>query len=170
MIMPQLVDASTGIVRFSNFSALADELISCGFGYLRKMEYGPSGGVQVFYGKNLGQCSLLVRIKTLGEKDGRPRANTPHMSVAVTDAGGELWMNERAKLTATGKMETKAMMTAQSGFDASKPDFQGNPQYFVTILGGRYEGAGPDSWANRVHFSFPPGTDFSAVASLPEHG
>jgi hypothetical protein len=49
-------------------------------------------------------------------------------------------------------LAAKAMTTAEN----FKPtDFQNNPQRFVVIMGGKYDGAGPDAWAQRTHFPFP---------------
>lgn len=171
-IMPLLVDPTTGIVRFDSFRRLHDQLISLSFRYLRKERYGPQNGLQIFYALDLPESALLARIKTMGESEGKPRAGVPHMSVAVTDGAGELWMNERAKLTRTGKLETKSMALPKSdtnprGFDPSTKDFQGNDHRFITILGGQYEGPGQQAWADRVHFSFPANTDFSAAPQLP---
>jgi hypothetical protein len=171
LIMPRLVDRSTGLVRFSSFAALDKELRSLGFSFLRKLEYGPPGGFQIFYSKDLNQSAFLVRIKTKGEVKGRPRAETPHMSVAITDEAGELWQNERGKITASGKIEAKTMLWPKTdanprGFEAGSKDFQNNPHRFAVILGGAYDGAGPDAWADRVHFAFPTGTDFGTAEAL----
>jgi hypothetical protein len=171
-IMPILVDSKNGMVRFNSFAKLHKQLIALAFRYLRKEKYGPEGGWQVFYLLDLPESGLLVRIKTMGEPAGRPRAGVAHLSVAVTDGAGELWMDERAKLTKSGKLETKAMAFPKSdqnprGFDGSVKDFQGNDHSFVTILGGKYEGAGQQAWADRVHFSFPENADFSTVAQMP---
>jgi hypothetical protein len=171
-IMPILVDPQTGIVRFSSFRQLHQQLTSLAFRYLRKEPYGAPGGFQLFYALDLPESALLARIKTMGESAGRPRAGVPHMSVAVTDGAGELWANERAKLTRSGKLETKLMTWPKSdenprGFDPSVKDFQGNDHRFVTILGGKYDGPGQQEWADRVHFSFPENADFSFAAQMP---
>jgi hypothetical protein len=171
-IMPILIDSKSGLVKFNSLATLHQQLIALGFRYARKEEYGPKGGLQLFYMLDMPESALLVRIKTKGEDAGRPRAGVPHLSVAVTDGAGNLWMNERAKLTKTGKLETKVMTFGKSevnpkGFDPSAKDFQGNDHYFVTILGGRYDGAGQQAWADRVHFAFPGDTDFSSASRMP---
>jgi hypothetical protein len=171
-IMPILVDSRTGLVRFNSLAKLHQQLIELGFRYLRKQQYGPKGGWQLFYSLSLPESALLARIKTMGELPGRMRAGVPHMSVAVTDGAGELWMHERAKLTKTGKLETKVMSFPKSedhpgGFDPSSKDFQDNDHYFVTILGGKYDGAGQQAWADRVHFLFPRNTEFLIADQMP---
>jgi hypothetical protein len=171
-IMPILVDSTSAMVRFDSLAKLHEQLLGLAFAYQRKEEYGPKGGFQLFYWLNMPESALLVRIKTMGETAGKPRAGVPHLSVAVTDGGGDLWMNERAKLTNTGKLEAKSMVYPKSderpgGFDASKNDFQDNQHYFVVVMGGKYDGPGQQQWADRVHFPFPPGTDFSMASRLP---
>ena len=169
-IMPILIDSKSGLVKFNSLARLHQQLIALGFRYARKEEYGQGWLATVLRAGHAGVCSPCTH-QDQGRGGGPSAGGCTHLSVAVTDGAGDLWMNERAKLTKSGKLETKVMTFGKSevhpkGFDPSAKDFQGNDHYFVTILGGRYDGTGQQAWADRVHFAFPGDTDFSS-ASLP---
>ena len=157
-LMNLIVDADTRLVRFASLLALHDSLNRHGFRLIQKQSYGPAGGYQIFYASG----RLLVRIKTRGDEKG-PRANQPHLSVSLYDGRALDWQNDQAKINARGRVEPKAMTTAER---FQPIDFQGNPQRFVLILGGQYDGAGADPWANRTHFQFPPAFDFNGADQL----
>jgi hypothetical protein len=157
-LMTLLIDPDTQLVRFSSLFALHGSLNRHGFRLIQNQEFGPSGGRQLFYASH----RLLVRIKTQGDSKG-PRANQPHLSVSLYDGVAPDWQNDQAKFNAQGRPEPKAMVSA----DRFQPvDFQGNPQRFVVIMGGQYDGAGADAWANRTHFQFPSGFQFGGAETL----
>jgi hypothetical protein len=157
-LMSLMIDPNTRLVRFSSLLALHDSLNRHGFRVIQKQHYGPAGGYQMFYASG----RLLVRIKTRGDEKG-PRANQPHLSVSLYDGKALDWQNDQAKFNARGRVEPKAMTTP----DRFQPiDFQGNPQRFILILGGKYDGAGPDPWANRTHFQFPASFNFGGVEQI----
>lgn len=140
-------------------------LTALGFTLILNQEYGPPGGRQLFYRNRL----LVVRAKTKGDERGF-RANQPHMSVGLTVGGNKAdgsprldWQDDRAKISGQGKIATKALITA----DRFQPiDFQGNPQRFIMIQGGKDTGPGPDAWAQRTHFPFPAGFDATGAERL----
>lgn len=149
--MNQLVDEQSGLVRFSDLLGLDGALRDLGFQLVQREAYGPPGGAQLFYRSG----RIVVRVKTKGDEKGY-RANQPHLSVSLNDGQGLDWQNDQAKFNAAGKIEPKVMTPA----DKFRPgnDFQGNPRRFELILGGKYDGPGPDVWAGRTHFQFPPGS------------
>lgn len=157
-LMSLLIDGSTRLVRFSSLVAVHASLNRHGFRLIQKQCFGPVGGYQLFYASG----RLLVRIKTRGDERG-PRANQPHLSVSLYDGKALDWQNDQAKFNALGRVEPKAMTTP----DRFQPvDFQGNPQRFMLILGGQYDGEGADAWANRTHFQFPACYNFGGVEQL----
>ena len=159
VVMNQLVDARSGLVRFSDLLSLDRGLRGLGFELEQKHVYGPPGGWQLFYRNS----RIVVRIKTKGDEKGY-RADQPHLSVSLNDGKGLDWQNDQAKFNAAGQIEPKVMATA----DRFKPgaDFQGNPRRFEMILGGRYDGPGPDVWAGRTHFPFPAGCTLVGAEGL----
>jgi hypothetical protein len=158
-LMSLLVNADSRLVRFESLKALNESLNRHGFQVIQKQCYGPPGGYQIFYASG----RLLVRIKTRGDEKG-PRANQPHLSVSLYDGKALDWQNDQAKFNAHGRVEPKAMTTAER---FQPIDFQGNPQRFMLILGGQYDGAGADPWANRTHFQFPRSFNFDGAEQLP---
>ena len=106
---------------------------------------------------------VVVRLKTKGDARGF-RANQPHLSAGMTDGKGTQWQNDVAKFGACGAVEAKAMTTPEN---FQPIDFQGNPQRFVVITGGKYDGAGQQAWADRTHFPCPPGFSDAGVHELP---
>ena len=157
-LMSLLIDANTHTVRFSSLLALHASLNRHGFRLIQKQCYGPPGGYQLFYAGG----RLLVRIKTQGDERG-PRANQPHLSVSLYDGRALDWQNDQAKFNARGRVEPKAMTTPDR---FQEIDFQGNPQRFMLILGGKYDGPGADAWANRTHFQFPASFNFGGVEQI----
>ena len=146
-LMTTIIHSDLRVVKFNSLGLLEMKLQSLGFSKIADQSYGPPGGRQLFY----KQGRVVVRIKTKGDEKGF-RANQPHLSAALTDGNGLDWFNELAKFNYRGELAAKAMTTAEN----FKPtDFQNNPQRFVVILGGKYDGAGPDAWAQRTHFPFP---------------
>jgi hypothetical protein len=157
-LMALLIDADTHLVRFPSLIALHASLNRHGFHLIQKQAYGPAGGYQLFYARG----RLLVRLKTRGDENG-PRANQPHLSVSLYDGKALDWQNDQAKFNARGGVEPKAMTTPDR---FNEIDFQGNPQRFMLILGGKYDGPGADAWANRTHFQFPTSCNFGGVEDL----
>ena len=157
-LMQVLIDEHSKRVRFRSLLDLNAALNKLGYRVIQKQQYGPAGGWQLFYALE----RLLVRIKTKGDEKG-PRANQPHLSVSLYDGKALDWQNDQAKINAKGKIEPKAMTTADR---FQEIDFQGNPQRFVVIMGGKYDGPGADAWANRTHFQFPSSFNFGGVDEL----
>jgi len=160
VVMNRLVDAGSGIVRYSDLlsldAVLRDEL---GFRLEQKEAFGPPGGWQLFYRNG----RIVVRVKTKGDAKGY-RADQPHLSVSLNDGNGLDWQNDQAKFSAAGKIAPKVMTPAEKFQPGT--DFQGNPRRFELILGGRYSGPGPDVWAGRTHFPFPPGSTLVGAEDL----
>jgi hypothetical protein len=147
-VMPKLVNPQTKLVKVKNILELDQILRQEGFQLTAVQEFGPPGGKQLFYQRG----NLCVRIKTMGDRGG-PRANTPHISMGVNDGLGTAWYNDLAKVGADGRLTFKAQTTAE-GF---KPiDHDGNPQRFISILGGKTKGNPTeinDSWGQNCHFN-----------------
>jgi len=146
-LMAALIDPTSRIVQTGSLKQLEALLSHYGFQKASDVAYGPPGGRQLFY----KQGRIVVRVKTKGDEAGF-RANQPHLSVALTDGAGFDWFNDLAKFNHQGMIAAKSMGRAE----AFRPiDHQGNPQRFVVLLGGQYDGPGADAWAQRTHFSFP---------------
>ena len=71
-LMLQLVNAASGTVKIPNLAALEKLLSGLGFHKVSAVEYGPTGGQQLFYQNG----RVVVRLKTKGDKAGF-RANQP---------------------------------------------------------------------------------------------
>ncbi len=163
-LMPQLVDQVNGLARSRSMIAFHRLMTRLGFRLVKNEVYGPPGGHQLFY--RLGDLDdsfgIIARAKSRGDARGF-REGQPHFSIAVFQGAGMDWQDERAKFNRQGQLAAKSMTTT----DRFNPiDFQSNPQRFVVIMGGRYDGPGADAWAGRTHFPFPDGFDDAGAADL----
>ncbi len=84
-------------------------------------------------------AAWLCGFKTKGDKAGF-RANQPHLSVSLVDGTGLNWCNELAKFNAEGELAAKSMTTPER---FNPIDHDGQPQKFVVIMGGLYDGQAP---------------------------
>lgn len=129
-----------------------------GLNVVRNDSYGPPGGRQLFYRSG----GVVVRIKTLGDEKGY-RANQPHLSIGLVDEAGLDWQHERGKFTASGRLTAKSIVTPES---FQVVDHDGNPQRFIVIQGGEYDGPSPDTWAQSTHFPLPEGFDATGAEQI----
>lgn len=157
-----VIDPITKTVAFSSLALLDRMLRRLGFVLAQREPYGPAGGRQLFYQSG----RVVVRIKTKGDAKGF-RAGQPHLSVGLTDGKGRSWSNERAKFSSRGRVAAKALVEPER---FQPIDFEGQPQRFVVIRGGLDEGPGPDAWAARTHFPFPPQFSDAGVDALQVGG
>lgn len=115
----QLVDEQTNLVRFRTLIETHSFLVRQGFHLSWKEEdYGPKGGWQLFYhgGRFRGSGKgMIVRIKTHGEKKGKPRAFKPHLSVTWQEGLSNLGEeardyidHEKGKFDSSGSLVSKA--------------------------------------------------------------
>ncbi|HBY60963.1 MAG TPA: hypothetical protein DEH78_14165 [Solibacterales bacterium] len=152
LLVQRIIDGA-GRVRMGTLADLQHALAELGFAKVNESEWNPPGR-QIFYQSG----HVVVRVKTKGDKPSPrnfPRENRAHLSVSLTDGKGLEWMNDLGKFNAAGRLAPKAITPV----DRFQPtDFQGNPQKFVLLMGGKYTGIHPDAWADSTHFFFPVDT------------
>lgn len=143
--MTLLINPETNEVRTGSLVNLHTLLTKNGFRLSWKEPYGPIGGTQLYYFSTIfrgGGRGLIVRVKTHGERAGRPRAFRPHLSVVYQEGvadyhGGDAkaqgiddYQNhEKGKFSTAGRLEGKS---PPGGTEADK-----------------------QNWADRTHFMIP---------------
>lgn len=144
--MATIIHSDLRIVKFNSLALLEVKLQSIGFSKIADHSYGPPGGRQLFY----KQGRVVVRTKTKRDKE-EHRANQPHLSAALTDGNGLNWFKELAKFNYRKELAAKAMTAAEN---LKRTDSQNNPQRFVVIMGGKYDGVGQMPGRRELTFPF----------------